>query len=111
MSGTRKPRRIKRTVPTKPAPPRPTAAVTAEAKKNRPPRPVVVAAGYPESWRSRLDDSRRRELRERDRQELLVAQAVAAGATFTEVAKALGISRQAAHKRFARVVGVVEASS
>ena len=62
--------------------------------------PLVVPPGYPDDWRARLraevDRARRSKLAERD----LVAQALAAGATWSGIARELGVSRQTAHRKY-----------
>ena len=76
------------------------------------PKVVTVAQGYPEfGWRAELRqlEADRRELLARERQ--IAAQALAAGCTFSELARALGISRQAAHARFRHLRPRVEGAT
>ena len=63
---------------------------------------LVVDPGYGERWREELARvaGEIRELRELERR--LVGQAITAGATWTEVARVLGVTRQTAHQRFRR---------
>lgn len=61
---------------------------------------VMVEPGYPDEWRVRLHNVKVRRHRLLDEERRLVGQALAAGATWSEVARALGVSRQSAHQRF-----------
>lgn len=71
-----------------------------QARAALPQRTVVVAAGYPDEWRSRLRTVTRRITRDRESQRQLVAQALAAGATWSAIAEVLEVTRQTAHQRF-----------
>lgn len=69
-------------------------------------RPVVVPVepGYPElGWRGELAALDAKRLKIQARQNVIVAQALAAGVTYSEVARALGKSRQAVHAQFRRL--------
>ncbi len=61
---------------------------------------LIVEPGYPDEWRIRLHNETVRMKRASVQQRELVAQALAAGATWTEIAKVLQVSRQSAHRRF-----------
>lgn len=61
---------------------------------------VPVDPGYPEGWRDELAVLVERQRKARDREKVLVAQALAAGATWSEIGKALGVSRQTAHRKY-----------
>jgi DNA invertase Pin-like site-specific DNA recombinase len=64
-------------------------------------RAVTVPAGYPDiGWREEVGRLEREVIGHRRRQLDLVAQALLAGCTYSEVARVLGCSRQAAYKRF-----------
>lgn len=82
-------------------------AERARREKSRPtarPIPVVVEAGYPAlGWREELAALDVRRAKIERRQVELVAQALAAGASFSEIARALGKSRQAVHSQYRRL--------
>ena len=86
----------------------PGGRVSAAGAGTRQPAPLVVDPGYGDRWREELARvaSEIRELRELERR--LVGQAITAGATWTEVAKVLGVSRQTAHQRFRRRIREVQ---
>jgi hypothetical protein len=69
---------------------------------------VPVQAGYPEfGWRDELRQVEADRRRLKAREEKIAGQALAAGCTLSELARALGISRQSAHARYARLRPVV----
>lgn len=86
-------------------------AERARRERTRPTaRPVVVAveAGYPAlGWRDELAALESKRLKILTRQNELVGQALAAGVTFSEIARALGKSRQAVHAQYRRLRPIV----
>jgi hypothetical protein len=70
-------------------------------------RTVTVDPGYPEQWRKRLNEIAAKQRRLHAEERVLVAQAIAAGATWSAIARELGVTRQSAHRRFRNVVGQV----
>jgi hypothetical protein len=92
---------------------RPTAAPIPQGRdlgSDRSARRVVVEAGYPEGWRVELHNQAVRLTRLHARQNELVEQALRAGATWSAIASVLGISRQAAHRRFRSLAPAVRES-
>jgi DNA-directed RNA polymerase specialized sigma24 family protein len=64
------------------------------------PLSVKESVGGDTGWREELARLDRDIKRRRDRQRELVARVLAAGVTYAEVGRVLGVSRQYAHKRF-----------
>lgn len=72
-------------------------------------REVEVPTGYPDiGWREEVARLDREMAGARRRQTELVAQALLAGCTYSEVGRVLGCSRQAAYKRFRHLRPVIE---
>ncbi len=63
-------------------------------------RAILVQPGYPDEWRLRLHNVVARKLELARQEQVLVLQALAAGATWSEVGRVLGVTRQSAYKRF-----------
>jgi hypothetical protein len=82
------------------------------ARANQPrTMPVTVPDGYPDiGWREEVARLEREVTAHRRRQLELVAQALLAGCTFSEVGRVLGCSRQAAYQRFRHLRPRVAAS-
>lgn len=60
-----------------------------------------MGQGYPEfGWREELRRLERDRIALAKRENEIAAQALAAGCTFSELARAMGVTRQAAHRRF-----------
>lgn len=72
---------------------------------------MPVDVGYPEDWRHRLREVSDRIKRDRLLERQLVAQAIAAGATWSAIGDVLGVKRQTAHERFRHVAPVVRVPS
>lgn len=72
-------------------------------------RTVLVEPGYPDAWRLDLHNVRIRRQKLQARERELVAQALAAGATWSAIGHVLGMSRQSAHSRFRNLVPLVNA--
>ena len=83
------------------------ASAPAGARVVAPPSVVEVPADYSGDWRPRLRAEALKVRRARQRQEVLIAQAIAAGATWSAIGLELGCSRQAAQQRFRHVRIVV----
>jgi hypothetical protein len=81
--------------------PKPGATPAGTKRPPQPPRVVQVEAGYPEfGWRDELAKLVRDREALRRREDLIASQALAAGCTYSELARALGRSRQAVHARY-----------
>lgn len=74
-----------------------------------PPKVEHVQPGYPEfGWRQELRELVRQRDELRRREDAIAAQALAAGCTFSELARALGRSRQSVHKRYRHLRPMVD---
>jgi hypothetical protein len=62
--------------------------------------PLTVEPGYAEEWRVLLHNETVRLKRAEASQRELVGQALNSGATWSEIAKVLQVTRQSAHRRF-----------
>lgn len=73
-------------------------------KRDTEPNMIQVPAGYLPEWRVELMHATEAAKAARNRQEELIGQALLAGATWSEIAGALKVSRQSAHQRFRHLI-------